>query len=667
MTAAPPRADASDPVAEAQKLIQAGRVDQALAALDAVLAEDGDNGDALYTKAVCHRMQSDTRRARDALRRLKTVRPDSGRAWQEEGHLNRDIGQWDAALTAYQRATAHNPALLSSWNEQIRLLEARGEAENARIAAMQRDRMAALPKPLQTVTSFLHEGKLYKAEQLCRSFLKRNKTHVEGMRLLAELGSRLNVMEDAEFLLSTALELEPDNVAVRIDYMRLLRKRQRYADALAQAKILYDRDPENPVFLSNYAVESQMAGETDKALGLFDRVLEKLPDDPVTLLSRGHALKTIGETDKAVESYRASYQARPDYGDAYWSLANLKTYRFSDDEIDTMRAQEARDDLTVTDRVHLCFALGKGLEDRGDHADAFAYYERGNRLKRDQSRYRADQMDEELAAQKAICTPDLFEAKAGMGAEDPDPIFIVGLPRAGSTLLEQILASHSQVDGTMELPNILALSHKLRGRERITQTSPYPRVLHDLSADQIRDLGERYIEDTRIHRGEAPFFTDKMPNNFRHLGFLHLILPNAKIIDARRHPMDCCFSGFKQLFAEGQEFTYGLEEIGRYYRGYVDLMQHWDQVMPGRILKVIHEDVVDDLEGQVRRILDFCGLPFEQACVDFHKTRRAVRTASSEQVRQPINRGGMEQWRPFEPWLDPLKQALGPALDGWRA
>ena len=378
--------------------------------------------------------------------------------------------------------------------------------------------------------------------------------------------------------------------------------------------------------------------------------------DPANLTSKGHALKTTGASAEAIASYRAAIAARPDHGDAWYALANLKTYRFSDDELAQMQAQAARGDLAFMDRVHLAFALGKAHEDRGDYAASFAAYDEGNRLKRAQTRYSADAMSAELARQKEACTAELFAQHEGAGHDAPDPIFILGLPRAGSTLLEQILASHSQVDGTLELPDILALAHRLRGR-RVGENL-YPQVLHDLTADQLAKFGQDFIANTRIHRAGAPFFIDKMPNNFRHIGLIHLILPNAKIIDARRDPMDCCFSGFKQLFAEGQEFTYGLTEVGRYYADYVDLMDHWDAVLPGKVLRVQHEDVLDDLESQTRRMLDFLGLPFEAGCLDFHKTTRAVRTASSEQVRQPINRKGQGAWKPFEPWLDELKAAL---------
>jgi hypothetical protein len=318
------------------------------------------------------------------------------------------------------------------------------------------------------------------------------------------------------------------------------------------------------------------------------------------------------------------------------------------------------------DRVYLQFALGKAHEDRSEFETAFRHYASGNALKKSLGTYDASTMSEDLEAQREVCTRELFDRRKGTGHDAPDPVFIVGLPRAGSTLLEQILSSHSQVDGTLELPNILSLSQRLRRRGRQGDNSPYPQVLNELSDNELESFGKEYIEDTRIHRQDAPYFIDKMPNNFRHIGLIHLILPNAKIIDARRHPMACCFSGYKQLFAEGQEFTYDLSDMGRYYKDYVELMKHWDKVLPGRVLRVHYEDVVADIDAQVRRILDYCGLPFEEACISFYETERSVRTPSSEQVRQPIYQSGLEQWRNFEPWLTPLEEALGPALTAYR-
>jgi tetratricopeptide (TPR) repeat protein len=483
--------------------------------------------------------------------------------------------------------------------------------------------------------------------------------NVDGMRLLADIGARLGVLDDAEFLLDSAVKLDPGNVPARIDLIQVLRKRQNFARALEQAEHLLQSSPGNPQFLSLYAIESMQTGDFDTALDVFDQVLEKVPGDPGTLTSKGHALKTRGDYDAAVDSYHGAIAGAPAHGEAYYSLANLKVYAFSDAEIAAMQEQVGDRNLPWMDRVYLNFALGKAFEDVGEYATSFGYYEQGNHLKKVQSRYDAAQMSGDLQAQAKVCTADFFAEREGYGHEAQDPIFILGLPRAGSTLLEQILSSHSQVDGTLELPNILSLSQRLRRRGRNSEAAEYPWNLAELSREKCREYGAEFLRDTRIHREGAPFFIDKMPNNFRHIGLIRLILPNAKIIDARRHPMACCFSGFKQLFAEGQEFTYGLADLGQYYRDYVELMDHWDEALPGFVLRVTNEDVVDDLESQVRRILDFCGLPFEESCLEFHRTERNIRTPSSEQVRQPINRSGLDYWRNYEPWLDPLKDALG--------
>jgi tetratricopeptide (TPR) repeat protein len=429
--------------------------------------------------------------------------------------------------------------------------------------------------------------------------------------------------------------------------------------ALEELDKLLKIEPRNRTYRTARATAWVGLGDYERAIELYRELLIETPKATELHLSVAHALKTLGRREEAIESYRTAAAIRPSFGDAYWSLANLKTYRFTDDEITHMRAAEAAPDTQIDDRFHLCFALGKALEDSAQYAESFIYYERGNALKKAQSRYRSESTERNARLQASVCTAEFFSARRGVGCASAEPIFIVGLPRAGSTLLEQILASHSQVEGTTELPEIPRLAQELQGRES-TDTSPrYPGVLGDLNAADFQRMGEKYLAETRVYRVGKPRFIDKMPNNFRHIGLIHLILPNAKIIDARREPLACCFSNFKQLFASGQEFTYSLEDIGRYYCSYVELMQLWDTVLPGKILRVQHEDVVADLEGNVRRILDFCALPFESACVEFYKTERSVRTASSEQVRQPIFKGSLEQWRCFEPWLGPLKDALG--------
>ena len=645
----------------AKALMQAGDFSNALKTLAPALSSGEPDSEALYMAAVCHRYMKDFLSAQKAIDTVLALSPEFGRAHQEAGHLARDQSNPQLALTFYQQACRCNPALEASWRAQAEILTLQGAQEQANAAFAQVERLKALPKDVVTVTHLLSEGKLFKAEALCRRFLKQQPRHVEAMRLLADIATRLGIMEDAEILLENAVSFEPENIQLRLDYIQTLRKRQKFKAALEEAENLYARDRGNALFASHLAIERMQTGDFEGALSLFDQILESNTNDASTLTSKGHALKTWGKQHDAIVAYKAACLARPQQGDAWYALANLKTYTFTPSEIETMRTLEASLSLGHADRVHICFALGKALEDQGDIDASFAFYEKGNQLKRTQSRYTSEGIEAEFEAQKQACTHHLFQSKTGMGHPAPDPIFIVGLPRAGSTLIEQILASHSQVDGTLELPNILSLSQRLRGRSR-EGGGAYPANLQELSADQLEKLGREYIDTTRIHRESAPFFTDKMPNNFRHIGLIQLILPNAKIIDARREPMACCFSGYKQLFAEGQEFTYGLDEVGRYYRAYVDLMDHWDRVLPGKVLLVQHEDVVNDLETQVRRLLAHCNLPFEEACLAFHKTDRAVRTASSEQVRQPINTKGLDAWRKFEAKLTPLKTALGPEL-----
>ncbi len=652
-------------VIEVQALIKARRFEDASRSLHQVLAHDPEDEQALFLLAACQRYLKHYEKAKETLETLVRRSPDYGRAFQERGHLFRDQGRALEAIQAYRDAVQYNPALLASWKSLTELLEATRQHDEASATRHQLARLESLPKPLVSVTDLLSEGKLLKAERLCRSFLKKVPHHVEAMRLLAEIGSRLGVLDDADLLLETAVQLEPDNIQLRLDYIQVLRKRQKFAAALSEAEALVERDPENSLYLSHLAIENMQSGNHDVALSLFDKILNKIPLDAATLISKGHALKTVGNQDEAVTSYKKAIAAKADSGDAYYALANLKTYSFSSQEIDDMLLLSEQV-VGRQDDVHISFALGKAFEDLKDYERSMASYTRGNDLKRALSRYDVDQMTAELAAQKDVCTPVFFRDRQDWGDQDAAPIFIVGLPRAGSTLLEQILASHSQVDGTLELPHILSLSQRLRRREMNDQRPGYPEILKELTASECQSFGREYVDGTAVHRQGAPRFTDKMPNNFRHIGLIHLMLPNARIIDARRSPLDCCFSGFKQLFAEGQEFTYGLREIGQYYSDYIDLMAHWDEVLPGKVLRVHYEDVVADLEREVRRILDHCDLPFEDACLTFHETERSVRTASSEQVRQPLYQSGIDQWRPYEQWLQPLKEALGDALTEYR-
>ncbi|HAL41171.1 MAG TPA: hypothetical protein DCP57_01915 [Gammaproteobacteria bacterium] len=642
---------------EVQAKIAAGELDQALRDLETLLAENPWEVEALYALAVVLRYQGRYEDALDVLERLRLLAPSHSRAFQETGHVHRDVGAWQDALVAYERALQLNPALLASLRESLKICDAQGDSRRAIHLRARLEHLEALPAPLISVIELISQNKLIKAEEICRAFLQKAPRNVEGMRLLAEIGVKLGILDDAEFLLDSATQFAPEHVPAHIDLVQVLRKRQKFEAALAQAKRLFDRQPQNPQFKSIYAIELMQTGKIEAALTLLDEVLAQVPGDAATLTTKGHALKTKGESLAAIDAYRSAYEHNPDHGEAFYSLANLKTYRFTDEELQLMGQQENNRNLSPSGRVYLNFALGKAHEDAADYERAFGYYAEGNRQKKIQSRYDAEKMRVEFQDTQRVCTASLLAEENQGGNASSAPIFVLGLPRAGSTLIEQILSSHSMVDGTSELPNILSLSQSLRRKSR--GSGGYPAVLADLTMEERTRFGDQYIADTQIHRGDAAFFVDKMPNNFRHIGLIKLILPNAKIIDARRHPLSCCFSGFKQLFAEGQEFSYDLGDIGHYYRDYVELMDHWDRVMPGFILRVQHEDVVDDLRGQVARLLAFCGLPFEEACVAFHKTERSVKTPSSEQVRQPIFRSSLDTWENYEPWLSPLKQALG--------
>jgi tetratricopeptide (TPR) repeat protein len=645
-----------------QDAIEASDFETAKTLLNLILRRTPDLFDAHYMACVCARYLDEPKQAQHHIDRMKTLYPDFGRVYQEEGHLYAKTDP-ERALRAYRHAVRQNPSLLASWRGQADLFAAKGWVAAAEAALANGKSVAVQPEALQAAMNHMYEGRLSRAEDLCRAFLATHKHHVEGMRLLAQLALRHDENDQAEFILETILAFAPGLDDVRLEYIEVLKNRQKIELATEQSAQLVQLAPDKVQNLSVHSINLMQSGRYDEALAYFDKALARAPKDAGTLTSKGHALKTMGREDEAIANYRAAVRAKPDHGDGYYSLANLKTYRFDAEQMQAMTAQMARDDLLPADKVHISFALAKAYEDGGDYEAAFANYQAGNESKKRQIGYAAEAMHAELQRQKDICTPALFAEQGGQGHAAPDPIFIVGLPRAGSTLLEQILASHSQIDGTLELPNILSLSHKLRGRQKDNAEVGYPQILHDLTGEQLDQFGREFIEDTQMHRQGAPYFIDKMPNNFRHIGLIQLILPNAKIIDARRDPMDCCFSGFKQLFAQGQEFTYGLEEIGRYYADYVSLMDHWHDVLPGKVLHVQHEDVLDDLEGQVRKMLDYLGLDFEPACLDFHNTERAVRTASSAQVRQPLNRKGVAAWRPFEAHLTPLKAALGGHFD----
>jgi predicted Zn-dependent protease len=640
-----------------QQLIEQHRFAEALAAGEPLLAQYAGHRDLLYMRAVALRHLQRVPEALATLEQLEDAHPTYPRLFQERGHCYVFLKQAPEAIRAFSRAVELNPALPASWRVLASLFKMVGREQESANATQHVAKLDSLAPEVVTARSMLSDGNLRDAEELIRGYLQRKPDDIEALRVLAQVAHQNEFSKDAATLLQAVLQASPGYRAARHDYVLALIALHRHKEAREQIDILIAAEPDNPTHRMTRAGILVGEGSTGAAIAEYEALAREQPGNAELHLSYGHALKTDGRRDEAERAYREAARQRPTFGDAYWSLANLKTYRFDDEQLATMRRMADAPRIPHVDRYHLCFALGKALEDRCEFADSFAYYARGNALKKAECNYRPEVLERTIGRQIELCTREFFEQRAGWGCPDPAPIFIVGLPRAGSTLLEQILASHSQVEGTMELADIPRLVSSL---DLHASGARYPDVLSLPKEKHFRDFGEAYIRDTRHYRVEnLPFFIDKMPNNFRHVGLIHLMLPNAKIIDARREPMACCFSNFKQLFASGQQFSYSLEDIGRYYQIYVRLMEHWDSVLPARVLRVQHEEVIDDLEGSVRRILDYCGLPFEQSCVEFHKTERRVHTPSSEQVRRPINREGVDQWKNFEPWLGELRAALG--------
>jgi len=607
-----------------------------------------------------------------ALARLEALHPRFSRLYQERGHCHVLRGDAPAAIEALREAVDLNPTLPASWDMLEQLYRMLGDATQAAVAAQQLATLRQLPSEVVVANSLFADGDLGPAEEVIRAYLRKDGGNVGALRLLARICNDRDARDEAESLLESVLERAPDYHAARLDYAMLLLQQQKHLQARQQAEHLLRHDPDNRDYLKQYGAACVGLGDHEPVINLYERLLADLPRSGTEVadlrLWRANALKVTGRQQEAIVDYHAALAARRDYGVAWFSLANLKTYRFTDDEIAAMCAAATRPDIQEMDRIYLCFALGKALEDRGDYPSSWAYYARGNALRRADSGYRPDVAESCVLRLKRTFTAQFFAARAGWGVDDPAPIFVLGLPRSGSTLIEQILASHSFVEGTQELTEIGQYAAELCGADPDCGLPLHPEALQRLTAENARTLGERFLAETRTYRGLGrPFFIDKMPNNFWHIGLIHLILPRSIIIDVRREPMACCFSNFKQLFGtSNQLFTYGIDDIGRYYRAYLDLMRHWDDVLPGRVLRMQYEDVVEDFEGSVRHMLAHGALPFEPGCLTFHETKRSVRTPSSEQVRQPIGREGLVQWRSYAPWLGGLRDMLGDALTGYR-
>ncbi len=624
------------------------------------------NAQAHVLAGAAKRRLGEPRAAIASLERALKLSPFAAEALLEKGLAEAAAGESRRALNSVAHALSLKSDFVNAWRALADELLRAGDEEAAGKAYANHVTAATKDPDLLAAGQALNDGRLAIAERQLKQYLLRAPTDVAAIRMLAELAARIGRYVDSENLLERCLELAPDFDAARHNLAIVALRQGRAEKSIAEAERLLSRNSKDPGYRTLYCAALSRIGDYDKALPHYRSLLADHPRQSKTWLSFGHALKTVGKQTESINAYRKSIELQPSLGEAYWSLANLKTVRFSDDDIREMRAQLERDDLNDDDRLHLHFALGKALEDIGEYEPSFFHYEKGNALRAGQTRYDETELANRHDRIEKSFTGELFRARRGKGCAARDPIFILGMPRAGSTLIEQILSSHSMIEGTMELPDIISMTKRLAASGGGDEESRYPASLATMSDAELRALGEEFLERTRSQRRtDKPLFIDKMPNNFPHVGFISLILPNAKIIDARRHPMACCFSNFKQHFAKGQNFSYGQERIARYYRDYVFLMKHFDAVAPGLVHRVIHEKLVEGLEGEVRALLDFIGVPFEEACLRFYETDRAVRTASSEQVRKPIFTEGLDYWRHYEPWLGPMKAALGDVLEAY--
>ncbi len=637
-------------------------LEQALAILEVV---PGHPQAQLYL-GIAQRRSGDGAAALNTLGALAKAQPNSADTAYELGLTLIEGGQTVEAQAALREATRLRPAFAEAWRALGDQLDLAGDRDGADAAYALQIRSSVSEPALIEAAIALGDGKLAVAEALLRAYLKERADDAPAIRMLADVAMRLGRLGDAETLLEHCLELAPGFTVARRSFATLLHRANKSEAALTQLDLLLARDPRDPSARNMRAAVLARIGDFEGSIAYYEAVLADYPNQPKAWMSYGHALKTVGRVPDSIAAYRNAIAQAPQLGEAWWSLANLKTMRFSAKDIAAIEAQLARHDLDDEDRFHLDFTLGKAFEDSEDYEASFKHYALGNALRRTQVDYNADDLTANVSRAISVFTPAYFAARKSWGSDAPDPIFVIGLPRAGSTLIEQILSSHSQIEGTTELPDIIAMARRLGGHRTAAQLSLYPEMMPSLTDAECAALGHEYLETTRIQRRtDRPFFVDKMPNNFQHIGLIATILPNAKIIDARRHPMGCCFSGFKQHFARGQNFSTSLEDIGRYYCEYVRLMAHNDGLQPVRVHRVFYENMVADSETEIRALLAYCGLDFEPACLTFHETERAVRTPSSEQVRQPIYATGVEQWQNYAPWLGPLRQTLGLVLDNY--
>ena len=624
-----------------------------------------DHSAAALLLATASRALGNATGALEVLGGLVRLQPASAVLRLELARAYREAGRQAETIASLQEALRLQPELADGWRELSGQLAAAGDDRGADAAYARYASLSPEPAQLGEAAWALQENRSTAAESMLRRVLLQAPRDVATMRMLAEALTRSENYAEAERLLRTCLDLAPGYSAARHDLARLLLKLERPGELLPLVERLLELEPQNAAYRILQASVFSLIGRHDESIEILEALMADSTAGASLWMNYGDELKAAGRSRDSVSAYRRSIALEPSSGAAYWSLANLKTFRFNAAELDAMRAQLNREDLWADDRVDFEFATAKALEDERRFAESFQHYSAANSLRRSMLPYDSAKISAQIIRSKKVLTPDFFAQRQGFGSKATDPIFIVGLPRAGSTLLEQILASHSLVEGTRELADITSMARALGGKSGELDDAAFLEALASLNAAEAAALADRYLDATRIYRltGE-PRFVDKMPNNFLYIGLIQLLFPRAAIIDARRHPVGCCFSCFKQRFALGQRFTDDLADLARYYRDYVDLMAHFDAVLPGRVHRVDYENVVKDLPGEVRGLLEYCGLPFEDQCLRFFENRRSIRTASAEQVRQPIFSEGVDQWRHFEPWLGPLKDALGDVLEG---
>jgi tetratricopeptide (TPR) repeat protein len=645
----------SDTYKKLQLLLKNSQFDQLESCAQAYLKQS-DNTQISYILAVSYRLNKQYNKAIKLLKTLIKKASEYARAFQELGYNYTALGDKKNASVNFYQATKLNPALLTSWQALLPIYRQFNEQQAITLCEKQINTLSALPKPILAATDLMYDGNLLSADGLCRQYLQANKHSISGLILLAEIAVRLKAVSEAEFILETCAELAPENTEVKYQLFKIYSKLGKFPQALSMANSLVENDSDNLFYQVAQATAMVGVGELERAIHIYRNLIGNGRRESNVNLLLGHALKTANDIEQSISAYKAAYQIEQFCGDAYWSLANTKTYQFSSSEIASMSEGVESEQVNVKNKIHLYFALGKAYEDRQEYSKSMQHYVLGNQLQNQQSDYSSVKHQGFIQNQIDTFNLDFINDLKDLGHDDPSPIFIVGMPRAGSTLLEQILASHSQVDGTMELHEILGLAARLSKTQDPSQG--YPSNLANIPRHYFTEFGQQFIKSTKVYRQSAPFFIDKMPNNFMHIGLIKSILPKAKIIDARRNEMACCFSGFKQLFGEGQEFSYSLSDIASYYKNYVKLMDHWQKCYPGQILLMHYEDMVNDTEQQVRRLLEYCQLPFEENCLSFYNNKRAVKTPSSEQVRQPIYASGLAQWQHFEPYLGELVQSL---------